>query len=234
MWGETDTDQLAARRCTVKERDRSIWDAEGIGARVERRGVRASAVRRLRHSDDQDTVVRAAHHRGPRAGPDKDLHAHHDVAVDRITREASPALGHRRSPRRRREELRRHRALRLAASRHERRRPDQPVGCSGATDGRRDRAARAGRSGSCQRDPQGVAGIGPTGGAGGSHERGALFEHPLDHGSSSCGDRLGFVGCRPLVAHVAPRECWVLDGTARPDRMSPGLALQRERSASQQ
>ena len=66
----------------MEKSDRSIRDAEGTGTRVERRGVRSSALRRLCHSDHQGAVVHAAHQRGRRAGSDKDLHAHYDVAVD--------------------------------------------------------------------------------------------------------------------------------------------------------
>lgn len=66
----------------MEKGDRSIRDAEGTGTRVERRGVRSSAVRRLCHSDRQDAVVCAAHQRGSGAGSNKDLHVHHDVAVD--------------------------------------------------------------------------------------------------------------------------------------------------------
>jgi hypothetical protein len=78
----------------MEKGDRPIRDAEGNGARVERRGIRSSAVRRLCHSDYQGAVVRAAHRHGPRAGSDKDLHPHHDVAVDRIRRAPPLTLGH--------------------------------------------------------------------------------------------------------------------------------------------
>lgn len=91
-WGKAESEQLAAAGCAAQVRDRSTWNAEGVGYRADRGVVRLSVVGGLGDVDEEGAVVGACHRLGRRVGPDADLDVQHDVAI--WPRGSSVGLGH--------------------------------------------------------------------------------------------------------------------------------------------